>query len=259
MIREVIVNSLLMSGHPRRWLSILLVFSMFMMHAGVSFSAQEKEIEDISEKIERVNILRARGEFEQAIEILDDIIIEYHSSETILRHAYNHLVFTYHKMGRAGTAIEKAQEALERFPDLRVEMPDIPPSVDEIYNTLRREMFGSITIEQPAGCSVFLTKDSIKAFMGETPLELSLVRVGTYTLDVTKAGYHDYSMKINVFPDERQNVPVQMFLERGVRWWVLNLSPIAFVGAFVAYMAWPRETSTAGLEPLPGPPDPPPQ
>lgn len=243
----------------RKALSIFLSVSLFVMITGASFAAQEEIDEDISEKMEQVNILRARGEFDDAIEILNGIIRDYSSSDNVSRYAYNHLVFTYHKMGRAGTAIEKAREALDRFPDLRVETPDIPPSVDEIYETLRKEMFGSLTIERPFGCNAYLIQDENKIFKGETPLELPLVRVGTYTLEVTKSGYHDYSRTINVFPDERLNVDVSMSPERGVKWWVLNLSPIALIGAFVAYMAWPSETSTAEPQPLPGPPDPPTQ
>ena len=254
------MSAILHSGQSiRKILSVLLSISMFMMVAGTAFASQEDLSEALSERMEQVNILRARGEFNDAIKILDEIIRDYASSDTVLRYAYNHLVFTYHKMGEAGMAIEKAREALDHYPDLSVETPDIPPSVDDIYNTLRKEMFGSMTIERPEACNVFLIQDSIKVFKGETPLELSLVRVGTYTLEVTKSGYHDHSRTINVFPDERLNLDVSMSPERGAKWWTLNLAPVALLGAFLAYMAWPSETSTAGPQPLPGPPDPPTQ
>jgi tetratricopeptide (TPR) repeat protein len=222
-----------------------------------AFALSGSEGESISERMERVNVLRSRGEFQSAIEILNDIIRDYSESEQVLRYAYNHLVFTYNSMEDRDAALEKARQALERFPDLKGETPDIPPSVDEIYDRLRKEMFGSLDVTQPEKCNVFLLQDSMKVFKGVTPLELPLVRVGTYTLEVTKSGYHDYSRQISIAPDQKYSLDVPLSRERGTTWWLIRILPPTLAGALLAYLLWPEETTAGEPQPLPEPPDPP--
>ncbi len=237
--------------------SLSIAFTISVLTPAFVLSSNKSE--NISERMERVSVLRARGEFQSAIEILNDIIREYSESDQVLRYAYNHLVFTYNSMGNRSAALEKARQALERFPDLKVETPDIPPSVDEIYDRLRKEIFGSLDVSQPENCNVFLLQDSVKVFKGVTPLELKLVKVGTYTLEVTKSGYHDYSRQISIAPDQRYKLDIPLSRERSKKWWLIRIVPTALVGALVSYLLWPEESTTREPQPLPEPPAPPTQ
>lgn len=240
------------------FLRVFLAAFFILCSFDSSAAAPQKGDEDISSSMERVNVLRARGEFQQAIEILNNIIKEYSASDQVLRYAYNQLIFSYQSMGEMEAARAKAREALERFPDLKIETPDIPPSIDQIYNELRKEMFGSLKINKPEDCNVFLMRDSLKIFSGMTPLEMPLIRVGSYTLEVTKSGYHDYVEPIDISPDKAHILPnVPLEKNRSTKWWLLRTVPVAFAGALVTYFLWPEESTTEELQPLSEPPAPP--
>jgi hypothetical protein len=129
--------------------------------------------------------------------------------------------------------------------------------VDEIYETLRKEMFGSLEISQPENCNVFLLQDSVKVFKGVTPLELKLVRAGAYTLEVTRSGYHDYSTPISISPDQMYRMDIPLSRERSKTWWLTRIIPTALAGALVTYLLWPEESTTSEPQPLPEPPAPP--
>lgn len=236
-------------------LSLFLLLNAFCSTGAVTQDRDEK----ISEIIEEVIRLRANGEYKRAIELLNRVIREYSTSEEVLRYLYNHLVFTYQKMGQPEAAIAKARKALERFPDLRVETPDIPPSINDIYNDLRKEMFASLEISEPAACHVFLIQDSVEVYKGKTPLELPLVRTGKYTLQVTKSGYHDYIKPIKLAPNEKYSRDIPLKRDRGMKWWLFRTVPVVVAGALAAVLLWPEGSETDQPQPLPEPPAPPTQ
>jgi len=239
----------------------VFVICLSILFVNLSFPAStlsQGKKEQIASKMERVNLLRASGEFDKAISLLNDIIKEYSSSEKVLRYAYNHLVFTYNSMERKQIAISTAKEALELYPDLKVETPDIPPSIDKIYNNLRKEMFGSLKISSPEDCHVFLIQDSVKVFEGATPLFIPYVRAGKYTLQVTKSGYHDHWQKIDISADEnynRDDIPLSR--DRGRKWWLMRVLPAAIAGSLTAILLWPEDDETNVPGPLASPPKPP--
>jgi hypothetical protein len=65
--------------------SVLLsvLFSLWVMTPVLVMAGNGNE--SISERMERVNVLRARGEFQSAIEILNEIIREHAESDQVLR------------------------------------------------------------------------------------------------------------------------------------------------------------------------------
>ena len=232
----------------------ILILNLFLPKEILSTENRE----EIASRMEKVNLLRASGEFNEAISILNNIIEEYSFSEYVLRYAYNHLVFTYNSMGEKEKALHVAREALETYPDLKVETPDIPPSIDNIYNKLRKEMFGSLNINKPEDCHVLIIQDSLNVFEGITPINLPLIKAGKYTLQVSKTGYHDYTQTINISADEkynRDNIPLSR--DRGAKWWLIRALPLVFITTLTASLLWPEGDTATEPGSLDSPPKPP--
>jgi len=215
----------------------------------------EEQEEMIYEKWEQVSSLRAQGQYVDAIRLLDDIIEEYTDSEEILRRAYNFVIHTFLLMEDEQTAAEKAREALERFPDLAADPAYFPAVLNRTYNELRAEMFGTLMIAKPEGGRVFLGED----FRGEIPVQLDLVRVGSYSLTVTKSGYYDYEESIKIDPSGKHVLEVSMDRQRNKRWWLYRVGPAVVAGVILALTLGGGGEGTAEPQPLPEPPPPPTQ
>jgi len=241
----------------RRWLrlgivvpSSLIVFSLL---ASASWGAQE---EVIYQKWEEVSSLRATGQFERAVEILKSIIQEYSNSDDVLRLAYNNLVYTYYVANDVASEDVAAREALGKFPDLRAGDAQFPSVLNDLYERLRREMFGSLVIARPERARVFLDE----TYKGESPIRLPLVPVGSHVLEVAKSGYYDYTQPVEVEPNLVRELEVSLRRQKDVWWWVTRVGvPTLAVaaGVTVALIAGGDEGGPAEPEPLPGPPSPP--
>jgi hypothetical protein len=212
------------------------------------------------DKFTEVAILRSNGEYDRAIELVKSIIKEYANSDNVLRYAYNQLVFTLDKKNDTDAKVAYAREALEKFPDLRIEGAEInsvPVYLNDLYDQLRSEMFGSVTVQQPEGCRMFLNGE----FKGLTPATLPLVRVGEYEMVLTKSGYHDLTKRITVDPSGRHVFSESLSRERGTMWWVRRLSPALVGGAIITYGLVRDRGGNEPVadQPLPYPPNPPTQ
>lgn len=238
---------------PIRILSIALSTILMYVSSVSAFAGMEEQEEMIYEKWEQVSSLRAQGQYAEAIRLLDDIIKEYTNSEEILRRAYNFTIHTLLLMEDEQAATEKAREALERFHDLAADPIEFPPVLNRTYNELRAEMFGTLTIAKPEGGRVFLGKD----FRGEIPLQLNLVRVGSYSLTVSKSGYYDYEESIMIDPSGKHVLEVSMDRQRNKRWWLYRVGPAVVAGVVLALTLGGRGEGTAAPQPLPEPPAPP--
>jgi hypothetical protein len=203
--------------------------------------------EAIQAKFEKVVELRLDGEYGRAIDMLKEIIAEYSNSEAVLRKAYNHLVYVYVKNEDSSGARDAARGALERFPNLTVDELELPGKVNDIYDELRKEMFGSFVIDEPKDCHVYLDSTHV----GDTPLGMDLVRVGEYELTVTKSGYKDHISRIEIEPDVKHDLS-GLSLDRERAWWYW---PAWIGGAAVAVVA--IAIGVKGDDPTDDPPDPP--
>ncbi|MEJ2721971.1 MAG: PEGA domain-containing protein [bacterium] len=204
-------------------------------------------------EFQEVITFRADGKYDSAIDKLSEIIKQYLDSDEVLKLAYNHLVQTYQEKGDLAGARRSAREALERFPDLTADEISFPPFVNDYYDELRKEMFGSLTILKPKGCRVFLNE----VHVGETPLELDLVRVGEYDLTLTKSGYHDYADRIQIQPDLKLDKTVSLEAKKGFRWWAYRVGAGVVAASLLAVGLTGGDETEPPPEPLPGPPEPP--
>jgi len=217
-------------------------------------SADAESTAAIQARFEQVVALRLDGEYARAIVMLSDIIAEL-SSDEILRRAYNHLVTVYVQNDDDMGAREAARAALNRFPDLAADELEFPGKVNDVYDQMRKEMFGSFVISQPKDCHVYLDSTHV----GDSPLRLDLVKAGEYELLVTKSGYKDYVSQIEIQPELTRDLS-GLSLERDRAWWWW---PAWVGGAAVAVVAVALGVSSGGdeaapePEPLPEPPTPP--
>jgi hypothetical protein len=209
--------------------------------------------EDIYAQWQEVSRLRSEGKFDLAVQMLTGIIEAYADSEEILRHAYNELVWTYVQMEKQDLVLETARRALERFPDLQVELSQFPGQINDTYNELRRQMFGELKINKPVGARVFLGNE----YVGTVPYREDLLRIGQYTLTLSKSGYNDYIEVIKIEPSKTLDRDFSMESKRGKTWWLYRLGAGVAVGTLMAFTFSGGDKPAVEPEALPGPPPPP--
>jgi hypothetical protein len=247
---------ILHQGRPpvlTRVVSGVLLFSLITVISSPPMTSAGPSDDTIYSRFEDVSSLRSQGQHDNAIEILRGIIEEYSESDEILRRAYSDLVFTLLSKEDVPTATESAREALYRFPDLAADPVYFPPRVNEIYDGLRSQMFGTLNVAtRPDSCKVFLDYE----FVGLSPLNLEYVRVGEYVLNVSKSGYHDESAAVSIGPGRPTSVPLSLRKERGRGWWLVRIGPAALLAGVLLAIQLQKDE---GGEPtrLPGPPPPP--
>ena len=236
-----------------RVVSGVLVFSLITVISGPPVASPGPEDNTIYSRFEDVSFLRSQGQHDSAIEILRDIIDEYSESNEVLRRAYNDLDFTLLSKEDVPTATESAKEALSRFPDLAADPVYFPPRVNEIYDGLRSQMFGTLNVAtKPDSCKVFLDNE----FVGLSPLNLEYVRVGEYVLSVSKSGFQDESEFVSIGPGRPTSVPLSLRKQRGRGWWLVRIGPAALVAGVLLAIQLQRDEG-GGPARLPGPPPPP--
>ena len=238
-----------------RAVSTLLLISFLSVIAFPTALFAQQEDEMITERFDTVISLRSQGQYDEAIKMLQSIIDEYATSDKILRRAYSELVFTIWKKGDVAGATESARNALTHFPDLTPDPMYSSERVNELYDNLRKEMFGSLHVAaRPDSCRVFLG-DNIT---GITPLDIKYVPVGDYVLELSKAGYRAESYPVRIGPGSPTNMQLELQRERTKGWWLGRVvAPAGVVATFVALVFLGRDTGTSEPSPLPEPPDPP--
>ncbi|MFH1679710.1 MAG: PEGA domain-containing protein [Candidatus Eisenbacteria bacterium] len=213
----------------------------------------QEETDELYAQWEEVSSLRARGEFDGAIEILGAILAAHPDDEEVARRAICHLIFTLFKKNDEDAARARAREALGRFPDLVVNTAELPPWMNDTFDGLRREMFGSLAITKPEGSLVFVDEDSV----GTAPLVLEYLSAGEHGLRAEKAGYHDYSDVIRIDPNGKHSLELSMERRKDKRWWLYRVGPALVAGVLAAVALGGGSGGDAEPGPLPGPPAPP--
>jgi hypothetical protein len=235
---------------------VVAVLTCLLAFSPVAYSQSEADIEkgDFFEMFQEVATLRADREFDPAIERLADIVKDLVASDEVLKSAYHHLVWTYEAKGDSTGARASAHEALERYPDLAADEISFPPFVNDYYDMMRREMFGSLRIIEPKGCRLFLDEK----YIGDTPVRLDLVRAGEYDLTITKSGYQDYSEQIRITPEERLEKTLSLQRKHDWKWWTYRVGAgVAVASLLAVVIVGGDDEEVPPLEPLPYPPDPP--
>jgi hypothetical protein len=92
---------------------------------------------------------------------------------------------------------------------------------------------GSVSVEStPSNAEVYLDGK----YQGRTPLTISEVKSGTYTLLLTNSGYYDWRTSVTVYPDETSSVDASMHRVFWKTWYFYLSVVIAFLCAgFLLY------------------------
>jgi len=260
------ISKIASASSSSKAIAISLLFSfLLLILSPVDATAQSaadttaqgnNESANIYERFEKVSSLRSQGQYDRAIEILKGIIAEFTKSDEVLRRAYNDLVFTLMSKQDIDGATESAKQGLSRYPDLAADPLYFPPRVNELYGNLRSQMYGSLFVAtNPKSCRVFLGE----AFIGVSPLNMKYVKVGGYTLNLSKSGYKDESSPVRIEPGSPTSMQLSLQKEHGKKWWLMRAGPGAVLASVLAYFQLRGEKGTAQPEPLPGPPSPPSQ
>ncbi|MFH1754108.1 MAG: PEGA domain-containing protein, partial [Candidatus Latescibacterota bacterium] len=218
---------------PRPLARITVVALCYMLAFSTVAKGQSEAGDEKSEffqKFQEVAALRADREYGTAIEKLSEIVKNPLASDQVLKSAYHHLVWTYEAKGDSTGARASAREALERYPDLAADEISFPIYVNDYYDVLRREMFGSLRILQPMGCRLFLNDQ----YVGDTPLRLDLVQAGEYDLTLTKSGYRDYTEQIRIGPEERLEKTLSLQRTHDWKWWTYRVGAGVAAASLVA-------------------------
>ncbi len=118
--------------------AVVLVLSIAAVSLALRSAPCVAQKPSVDETFATVRELRAQGDFDRAITLLSDLIREHSQSDQVLRKAYNDLVFTYLSKRNAtvdpaeqdslyADLVKNADDALERFPDLKASTRDYPP------------------------------------------------------------------------------------------------------------------------------------
>lgn len=231
--------------------ALLLAVSVFCSAAGMGPVPVQDDIYGLWEE---VGLLRARGDYAVAVQLLERIISDYPGDDAVQRRAWNLLVHTHFKMNDEEGAMKTAREALARYPDLSVNTAILPQSMNETYRELRSAMYGSLEITGPGGAALFLDGDSL----GVAPMNLAYVRTGQYSLMAVKSGFHSMVDTIRIDPSATLTMGIAMERRRDKKWWLYRIGPVIAAGIVAAFTL--GSDSGGGVpveEPLPGPPAPP--
>jgi len=244
----------------------------------------------IEQRFQEIDVLRSRTQFDDAFDALRQLINEFAAADSVLRRAYNQLVYTVVKQSQYLKQLESfaanegdeervaelreqqddltdrlakvVHEALGRFPDLVAadDVPD-PDRLNQTYEPTRQSMFGGLVVEsRPDSAAVWISSSGEDwKYVGWTPLRKDLYPIGVYELKVTKTGYGDRTRDIQIQPNLPTPIDFPLQRHRGKTWWLTRVvGPVATVAAVVTYaLVNGGSGSSPEPDPLPGPPAPP--
>lgn len=227
-------------------------YFLVLVMAGLMVGPVEAQEEDLYEKWDQAMRLRSEFRFQEAVSLYRTIIETHSGEEEVARRAWSELVFTCSQEEDPGKAEEAAREALAVYPDLQADTVYIPQFINDLYERLRSEMFGSLAILKPEGCRVFLDGE----LLGETPALWPYVPVGEYVMTATREKYHDYEELISVAPSGDHRLELAMSRRKDTMYWMTRVGGGALVAGTI-YLFASSDSAGDTPDPLPGAPAPP--
>ncbi len=211
---------------------------------------EDNDPNPIYKQWEDAALMRGQQQYSDSETILRNIITDHQNDQNIRRRAWCEIIFSRILGSNLPQQREVTREALLMYPDLVADTVYIPETVNTLLENERRQMFGSLTIREPAGAEVFL--DNIP--MGVVPLFLPYVEVGEYDLMVTLEGHEPYNEWFIVDPEGRhlfERIP--LIRQKNAWYWISRLGGGAVVTGTIVYFA--SQTNDApSASPLPGAP-----
>ncbi|MBN1164936.1 MAG: PEGA domain-containing protein [Candidatus Krumholzibacteriota bacterium] len=176
-------------------------------------SQDENPVPSADNPFEGIELLRSQGRYEEAIEMLREVVRDADQPPETLQRAYCEIVFTYMLTGNWQSAEAEARAALKIFPDIQPDTRFVPPLIGEIFTRQREAIFGSIKITTiPDLAQVFMNGKLV----GYSPLTLDYVESGEVNLRLVRQGYREMSIDVSVTAGNVTTVkfPLQSLIER---------------------------------------------
>lgn len=267
------------SPHPIR--ALYLALALAILPAAVT--AQVSPPLDPDALRAEVRNLQQRGEFEPALALLDSTIQRAPEDTELLHEAYLLLVETHVLYGNVfdvqgqrstaqlhwDSARDRARQCLENPALRRTEPPagaDYPERGRQIFEDLRREMFGSfvVTSLDPPEAELRFAGEPLDTrpadSEGEVVAMVDYVPVGEHSVLVRQEGYEDQVEVVRIEGGSRVVREYSLQKKKGIGWWVIRGTGAVAVGSGIAWLAGAFDSNPSGtetLDPLPDPPPPP--
>ncbi|NIM19178.1 MAG: outer membrane beta-barrel protein [Candidatus Latescibacteria bacterium] len=192
------------SSHDNVSPIIVLCVLLLLFCPPISSAAQD---ETIRNKIEEARSLRAEGRYDQALDMIQALFEERIESAELQKQLHNEMIFTIFLKGDTNLCEEKAKEALLIFPELNADPTYFPPQLNDLYEKLRNDLFGSVILTtRPDSCNVLFGD----GFHDYSPIHRKYVKSGEYEVTIQKKGYHKKKDLIQIEPGKSVNVEISL-------------------------------------------------
>jgi len=243
---------------------MLVTFSLTIPGVALPGLDSEDPEEEYAMRIQQVYVSRSEGDYDRALQEIQQMIEDFVQADTILRELHNEMVKTIHQQRNAAQdrqtrtqLVEQretmARETLRLYPDIKAGVGYA--TVDSLYDALRAEMFGELRIiTSPDSCDVQINDE----FRGPSPFYEKYFPVGFHTVRVIKSQYEEKEVTVEVEPAGAQTREISLKKIRGYKWWLSwVVLPVAATVGIVLALTMGSEDTPPEDEPLPVPPDPP--
>jgi hypothetical protein len=234
----------------------------------------QPETGNVAETLDQARALRGDGRYEDVIDLLEPLLEDLRPDPERLQETYLLLIESHvlianefepeasARRGMINLARQLVHECLG-VPELRHtqanELGSVPIEMTELFEEVRREIFGTlwITSLDPADAEVLL--DSVVMTPDESgDLRETDLPAGTHLLVLRHPDRKEIVDEIEIVPAQVLSKEYVLPKKKGAWWYVTRIAvPVAAVAAVVVALVGSDEPTDQPEEPLPGPPDPP--
>lgn len=185
-----------------RMLSVLAVVVVVLSSFYFPVTASE-DVPDISD----IRLLRKMGEYDKAGKYLDILTNENSTSDAVMRQVYVEKVTIALLRNNPDNAMALAREAVEKYPDIKIDPFDYPAEVVSCFDEVKNSMFAILIFSiTPNGTEVYL--DGRK--LGAAPVDSMFVKAGKYELSFSMLNYRDESFAVEIEAGSRKEIFVTL-------------------------------------------------
>ncbi len=195
----------------------LFIFFIFSSSLTSLYSKTKDEDKEISNLYKKAEEMYENGNFNQAIEIYEQIIDNLNKKKELAK-TKQKLFKTMVSLALTLFTIqqtEKAKSQLEKLislnPNEELDKEIYPPDFIKIFDKVRRDNLGSIFVKStPPGAEILIDNKSY----GKTPLKIKNFNKGEYIMTASLKGYTLYTKKIKI-TENNNNTFLLNLLKKG--------------------------------------------
>jgi len=225
-----------------------LFFFIFFMFIGSNpelFPASAPEDPVISKLLAEAEDHYQNGQFKEAIEIYEQIIVELNKRKELVKTKQKlfttmvSLALTYFTIQETEKSKVQMEKLIRINPNQEIDEEVYPPKFVQLFKEVQAENLGELTItSSPSGAVVSM--DNQRA--GTTPLNINKIVKGEHVIVLAKKGYNVLSRKTTVNPGTANTVTAvlekaggkKVIEKKGTKKKKKKLSPILLIGGLAA-------------------------